>query len=131
MKIVYSIKLYRVKRWRYPGCAYDFCNERMSWRTRQQPKQGEDKPSPLLRYEQVATSSIVGAMACPRPGALQKSYAHPGIAPSVTSYRTSAILFGNCTIEQRRYQGAKPCPSASLSYATLSWWIDGRNTIIF
>src|SRR2546426_7617055 len=29
--------------------------------------QGEDKASPLLCYEQVATSSIVGAMACPRP----------------------------------------------------------------
>ena len=34
--------------------------------------QGEDKPSPLLCYAQVATSSIVGAMACPRPGAHAK-----------------------------------------------------------
>ena len=30
-------------------------------------KLGEDKPSPLLCHEQVAPSSIVGAMACPRP----------------------------------------------------------------
>src|SRR5712692_6057762 len=34
------------------------------------PRQGEDKPSPLLCHAEAsqADSSIVGAMACPRPG---------------------------------------------------------------
>ena len=36
--------------------------------------QGEDKPSPLLCYGQVATSSIVGAMACPRPARATASF---------------------------------------------------------
>ena len=43
-----------------------FCEEHGSWQTRQQPEQGEDKPSPLLRSAQAATSSIGGAMSCPR-----------------------------------------------------------------
>src|SRR6266567_6877325 len=49
----------------------------MSWRTKRQPEQGEDKPSPLLWTTWRPARSRVGAMACPRPGALQKSYAHP------------------------------------------------------
>ena len=35
---------------------------------------GEDKPSPLLCYESVAASSIVGAMACPRPARAAASF---------------------------------------------------------
>src|SRR2546428_11680657 len=55
---------------KHMGCAHDFCSEPVSRRAKHLPELGEDKPSPLLCYEQVATSSIVGAMACPRPGAL-------------------------------------------------------------
>src|SRR5436305_14916229 len=56
-----------------PGCAHDCCSEPVSRRAKHWHEPGEDKPSPLLCYEQVASSSIVGAMACPRPGAMLRA----------------------------------------------------------
>src|SRR2546425_13148526 len=55
--------------------------------------QGEDKPSPLLCYEQVATSSIVGAMACPRPGAHAKIVRAPDMSRPVDVYNQLVLHF--------------------------------------
>src|SRR5713226_3523816 len=49
------------------------------------PRQGEDKPSPLLCYADApqADSSIVGAMACPRPGSSPR-LSRPGSSPRLS-----------------------------------------------
>src|SRR6266566_4648708 len=46
----------------YPGCAYDFCNERMSWRTRQRPEQGEDLTVAHNFSRRVKVESPVGPL---------------------------------------------------------------------
>src|SRR5229473_3751740 len=49
------------------------------------PRQGEDKPSPLLCHAEAsqADSSIVGAMACPRPGSSPR-LSRPGSSPRLS-----------------------------------------------
>src|SRR5436305_1850047 len=60
------------------GCAHDCCSEPVSRRAKHLPEQGEDKPSPLLWTTWRPARSIVGAMACPRPGAHATIVRAPG-----------------------------------------------------
>ncbi len=57
-----------------------------------QTHQGEDKPSPLLCYEAAYEgASIVGAMACPRPGAARYHF-------SSQSERLFQLIFTRLTV---------------------------------
>src|SRR5712692_1287916 len=57
------------------------------------PRQGEDKPSPLLCHAEAsqADSSIVGAMACPRPGSSPR-LSRPGSSPRLSRPGSSPRL---------------------------------------